>query len=173
MAKVLFVIAQKDFRDEELFETKEVLEQAGIQCEVASVKKELAVGMLGAKVMPDLLVKDAKTDYDAIAVVGGQGAPALAEHKEVLDLIKKFEREGKVVASICLAGIVLAKAGVLKGKRATVWSSPDYQEPINILKSNGAIYEDKGLVQDDKLITACGPKFAKKFGEAIKKSLGG
>ena len=48
--KILMVIAQQDFRDEELFEPKEVFEGAGASVFVAAPRKETATGMLGGKV---------------------------------------------------------------------------------------------------------------------------
>jgi protease I len=63
--------------------------------------------------------------------------------------------------------VILAKAGVLKEKRATVWSSPLDRGPVRILKENGAIYEDKDVVQDGKIITANGPGAAEEFGQKL------
>ncbi|MBI4150286.1 DJ-1/PfpI family protein [Candidatus Woesearchaeota archaeon] len=169
MAKALFIIAQKGFRDEELFEPKEVLEDAGIECKVASISTNAAQGKLGAMVMPDLAVKDAKLDdYDVIIVVGGPGAPELAKHKEVLDLLKAAKQKGKNLASICIAPIVLAKAGVLTGKKATVWESP---ETIKMLEEGKAIFTRKDVVVEDKLVTANGPAAAREFGKKVVEML--
>ena len=167
--KVLFIIAQKNFRDEELFETKDELEEAGISVDVASITTETAFGMLGKTFIPDLAVKDAKVDdYDAIVVIGGAGSPMLANHKEVIDLLQSAQQKGKLIAAICFGPIVLAKAGILRGKRATVWSSPAFQQSIKALEAGGCKYESKEkIVHDKNLITAFGPDQAKGFGQAI------
>jgi len=75
--------------------------------------------------------------------------------------------QNKVLASICISPVILAKAGVLKGKKATVWSSPMDRGPVKILQNNGAIYEDKPVVVDGKIITGNGPGAAEEFGQAI------
>jgi len=170
--RVLMIVAQKNFRDEELFHTKEELEKAGNEVKVASVSTATATGMLGAIVKPDLAVKDVKVeDFDALIIVGGSGSPELAKYPEVSNLIKSAASKGKVLGAICLGPVVLAKADVLKGKKATVWSSPAYTESIEILKQYGAKYVKEGVVEDGKLITAAGPQWARDFGKAIAKAL--
>ncbi|MGB9675061.1 MAG: DJ-1/PfpI family protein [Candidatus Nanoarchaeia archaeon] len=170
--KVLMIVAQKNFRDEELFHTKEELEKAGHEVKVASLSTASAVGMLGAIVKPDLAVKDAKVDdFAAIVIVGGSGSPELAEHKEVLNLIKDAAEKGKILAAICLGPVVLAKAGILEGKKATVWSSPAYTEPIKTLTQHGAKYSKENIVESGKIITASGPQWARDFGKAIARKL--
>ena len=170
--RVLMIISQKNFRDEELFETKAELEKEGITVDVASITTETAFGMLGKTATPDLAVQDANVDdYAAIVVIGGAGSPLLANHNEVIDLLQDAQRKGKLIASICLAGMVLAKAGVLKGKRATVWSSPAFQQSIKTLEAGGCKYVDKKIVEDVNLVTAFGPDQAKQFGKAIADKL--
>lgn len=165
MKKVLFIIAQTNFRDEELSEPKKVLELNGIKCFVASISKEKAKGMLGAEVKPDLEVKDAKiSDYDLVVVVGGQGSPSLANHPEVLKIVQEAKAAGKGVASICLGGVVLAKSGVLNGVKATVFPVPD---AIKILREQGARYMPIDIVVDGKIVTATNPKVARQFGHAL------
>ncbi|MEM2874194.1 MAG: DJ-1/PfpI family protein [Candidatus Nanoarchaeia archaeon] len=170
--KALLIIAQKNFRDEELFETREELEKVGISVDVASITTEMAYGMLGKTYMPDLAVKDAKVDaYDAIVVVGGAGSPQLANYPEVIKLLQVAQQKGKLLAAICLGPMVLAKAGVLKKKRATVWTSPAFPQSVRALEAGGCKYSTEKLVQDDNLITAFGPDQARQFGRAIAEKL--
>ncbi len=170
--KALLIIAQKNFRDEELFETKAELEKNGITVDVASITTETAFGMLGKTATPDLAVTDANVDdYSAIVVIGGAGSPLLANHNEVLDLLQDAQRKGKLIASICLAGMVLAKAGVLRGKRATVWTSPAFPQSVRTLEAGGCKYVDKKIVEDVNLVTAFGPDQAKEFAKAIARKL--
>ena len=58
MKKAVMIIAQENFRDEELLEPKEVLEKNGICVTVASTSLKEAKGKLGAKVKPGMLLKD-------------------------------------------------------------------------------------------------------------------
>jgi len=167
--RALFIIAQHDFQDHELMDSKEVLEDAGIGCDVASITTDAANGNLGMIMMPDLEVKhaDAK-DYDIIIVIGGPGAPQLAKHKEVISLLQEAKKRDKKLAAICIAPIILAKAGVLEGKKATVFETP---ESVKILQEGKAIYTPKAVVVDDKLVTANGPAAAREFGRKITEML--
>ena len=108
MKKAVFIIAQKDFRDEELKIPMQILKDNGISCTIASTSLDTAVGSLGMEVDPDIAVSNIDADdYDVIIVVGGPGAPELAEHNEVLDLLKSAESKGKNIAAICIAPTLL------------------------------------------------------------------
>ncbi len=165
MSKVLYIIAQKNFRDEEFLVPKEMLESKGIEVDVASIKKGPCTGMLGAKVDADYSVENVKIeDYDAVIVCGGSGSPELAKHEAVLNIIRKAKRANKLIAAICLAGMVLAKAGVVEGKKMTVYKTP---QSVDAIKKNGGIFTDKDIEVDGLLITANGPHAARMFGEKI------
>ncbi|MEK7528810.1 MAG: DJ-1/PfpI family protein [Patescibacteria group bacterium] len=164
MAKILFVIAQQDFRDEELFEPKKICEGAGIECTVASITTNEAVGKLGATVTPDIAVKDARPeDYDMLAIVGGPGSPTLAEYPEVLNLVQFFSKNKKL-AAICYGPTVLARASVLNGKKVTFFKDK-FSDPI--IRQAGGIVTDQSVVTDGNLTTACGPQCATAFGRAL------
>lgn len=170
--KALLIIAQKNFMDKELFETKEELEKAGISVKVASITTDISPGMLGGTYKPDLAVRDADIEeYQAIVIIGGAGSPLLANHEEVIKLLQAAHQKGKLLAAICLGSMVLAKANVLRGKRATVWNSPVQQLGVKALEASGCKYVDKKIVEDNNLITAFGPDQAKQFGKAIAEKL--
>lgn len=65
MGKVLFIIAQNGYQDNELGKPKSILENAGYECKVASITTDTATGALGGRIKPDLAVRDASIDdYD-------------------------------------------------------------------------------------------------------------
>lgn len=63
-----------------------------------------------------------------------------------------------------LLPVVLARAGVLEGKRCTVFPDP---ECVNELKEHGAVYVNKDVVVSDNIITGRDPKSAKSFARAV------
>jgi protease I len=71
---------------------------------------------------------------------------------------------GRPVAAICLSPPVLARAGVLAGKRATTFPA---ERAIVELKRGGATYVEEPVVQDGIIVTANGPEAATAFGEAL------
>ncbi|ODS35554.1 MAG: hypothetical protein A7316_03735 [Candidatus Altiarchaeales archaeon WOR_SM1_86-2] len=165
------VIAPKDFRDEEFFDPKKIFEDNGADVTAASLSTQPAEGMMGAKVKPDIAVDDVDTkDYDAVVLVGGTGAQKhLWDNEKVRDICKTAYDAKKIVGAICLAPVVLARAGLLKKKDATVFDSKD---AIKELKANNANYIKKRTVISENIITGNGPAAAKDFGAKIVKMLG-
>lgn len=165
--KVLMVIAPENFRDEELLHTKEELERAGAKVTIASTKTA-AKGLLGARATPDIKLEQVSVDdYDAIVFVGGPGASVYFNDKRALSMASEAFGKGKKTCAICIAPTILANAGVLKGKRATVWDG-DY---VRKIESKGATYTRKPVEVDGNVITANGPEAAREFGRTIAKEL--
>jgi protease I len=167
MKKIVMVLPENNFRDEEFFRPQEIFEKQGIEVKTASSGCEWAKGTLGARVKPDMLVSDIKIqDFDAIVFVGGQGAAQYWDDPTAHKLAQEAARSNKVIAAICIAPVTLARAGVLKGKFATVW----YSEAAQI-EAGGATYSATGVKRDGKIVTASGPADARKFAEEIIKAL--
>ncbi|WP_440952505.1 DJ-1/PfpI family protein [Methanococcoides sp. FTZ1] len=164
--KILMVVAQENFRDEEFFEPKEVFEKSGAKVTVASNTTKKAKGILGGEVKPDISIPDVNIDdYDAISITGGGGARQyLWENKELLDIVRKANEKGKVVAAICISPVVLANAGILEGKKSTVFKT---DENVRILKEKGARHQDKGVISDGNIVTGRDPKSAKEYGKSV------
>lgn len=161
------IIASKDFRDEEYFVTKEVLKKGGIHIKTASDKSK-AIGRFGGEVNPDYLINDINVDdFDAIIIPGGSGATELLDNELIYSIVQKAMAKNKLIAAICIAPTILAKAGILKGKKATVWSAPLDKSGINILRENEAIYTEKAVVVDKNIVTGENAEFSQEFGEAI------
>ena len=165
----LFIIAQKNFRDEELTITKRILESNDINTDVASITTDTAIGMKGLKIKPDLSVDDVDvSNYEAIIIVGGSGSLTLSRNLNILDIIKSAETQDKVIGAICLGPVTLAKADIIDNKHTTVFKT---SESLKALKNSGAIYEDKDLVVDGKIITANNYDVAEKFGNELVKQI--
>ncbi len=166
MAKALFIVAPNNFKDEEYFTPKEVLEENGIKVVTCSLKPE-AVSVKGKKAKVDVLLDKATSDYDAIVFIGGPGASIYFENAKAHGLAKEFNNKGKIVAAICIAPVTLANAGVLEGKEATVWNG-DY---VGNLEEKGATYTGEDVTVDGNIITANGPGAAEEFGNKLVEAL--
>lgn len=166
--RVVMVIAKKDFRDEELFEPKKIIEQAGGKVTVASSSLNEAKGMLGKTCKPDILVKDINVDeFDAVVFVGGTGASEYWNDSTAIAIAKSAAEKKKLLAAICIAPVTLANAGLLDGKKATVWESE-----ADKLRAKGAKYTGAAVEVGGDRITANGPEAAAEFGAAIVVALG-
>jgi len=165
--KALIVIASQNFRDEEFTEPCELLKKAGVIVTIASSKTDVATGMLGKKVKPDSLVSAVKAaDYDMVIFVGGSGASEYFNSSAAHVLARDAVTGNKILGAICLAPAILARAGILKGKKATCFSAVR-----EFLRNGGAEVQPGGLVVDGKIITADGPQSAKPFAAALLQAL--
>ena len=102
------------------------------------------------------------TDYDAVVFVGGVGAQEYWADSTAHAIAKAAVDSGKVLGAICIAPVTLGNAGVLSGKRATVWSSERER-----LEAGGAVYTGADVEVDGRVVTASGPGAAKEFGKRI------
>jgi protease I len=165
--KLLFVVAPKDFRDEEYTIPYETLTEAGADAEVASVETGTATGVNGTEVEVTLLAKDAEPDdFAAVVFVGGPGLADYLDDPDLKDLATRFAEADRAVAAICLAPAILANAGLLDGRRATVFESEK-----QTLTEAGAKLSTEDAVVDGKIITAPGPEAAAPFADAIQATL--
>ncbi|MBU4030639.1 DJ-1/PfpI family protein [Patescibacteria group bacterium] len=166
--KIAMVIAFSDFKDEEYFIPREIFERAGVEVATVSNKSGMARGVSGAEVAVALKLDNLEVaDYDGVVFVGGSGCLENLDNESSYSIAREAVERSKVLAAICISPIILAKAGVLEGKKATVWFDPLYKEPIKILKENGAIYQDESVTADGKIVTANGPQSAEDFAEAV------
>lgn len=170
--KIAMVVAYKDYQDIEYQDTREAFDQAGFKVTIVSSSLGQASGKLGGSLKVDLALADLKVaDFDAVVLIGGPGAPEHLDNETSYKIVQEAQVQDKVLAAICISPTILAKAGVLSGKKATVWSSVVDRSPIKVLKDNGAEYLDQKVVQDGKIITANGPAAAKEFGKTIVEAL--
>jgi protease I len=161
------IVAQDHFRDEELFQTRAAIEGAGHSCVVASHSPGLCSGTRGGTANADTSIDDVDVRlFDAVVFVGGPGARSFFTNSTALRIAREANRAAKVVAAICIAPVVLANAGLLRGKHATAFSS---ETPL--LEQAGAAVQRPGVVTDGNIVTASGPEVARAFGMAIVRAL--
>jgi protease I len=170
--KVLMVIPHTQFRDEEFFEPKKILEDEGAKVVVASTAARLCRGMKGGVAQAEIAIGDAKADdYAGIVLCGGSSVPDFFwNDKKLQELVAAMAAAGKLVAAICLSTVVLAKAKLLAGREATVYWLP---QALEELKTAGATYVPETLLIHNNLILAEGPPDSQRFGQAIRTALVG
>lgn len=164
---VLIVIGPQDFRDEEFKEPYDLLTNSGIKVVIASTDTSPAKGMLGTVVKPQMILSQVHPDsFKALIIVGGTGCRVLWDDTLLHKIVQHFEQEQKTIAAICIAPVVLARAGVLKYKKATVY--PGVGDEI---KPHCAEYTAKDVEISANIITAAGPQAAKEFAKAILEAI--
>lgn len=166
--KAALVVASKNFRDEEYFVPREILEASGMKVVTVSDSEGKAKGDDGGEVEVDLTLQQFQVDdFDIVAFVGGPGALDHLDNEVSYEIVKETLAKQKVLGAICIAPVILAKAEVLEGKEVTVWSSSMNKDSIDTIEEKGANYHDRSVVIDGNIVTADGPDSARKFGEAL------
>jgi protease I len=166
--KIAIVIAFRNFRDEEYFIPKEIFEKAGGEVTTFSTALGTAVGVHGGETQAEKVLEEFRvSDFEAVVFVGGAGARELIDNPDAHHIAQEAVRANKVLAAICIAPTILAKAGVLFGKKATVWSSPMDKTAVKILREEGVNYREDDVVVDGKIVTARGPGAAEEFALTI------
>jgi transcriptional regulator GlxA family with amidase domain len=72
----------------------------------------------GPRVMPDDLWETTQ-QLDILLVPGGMGTRSEVGNQRLLDALRKHAASAELVTSVCTGAAILAKAGLLDGKRAT------------------------------------------------------
>lgn len=159
----LIIIAKKGFQDVELAGVRSALLAANATITLASTETGSCIGKFSSTEQAEISLRNVQIDdYDRIVFIGGPGAQALSDDSDAQCIAVQTVKAGKVLGAICIAPLILAKAGVLAGKQATVWDENGAQKAI--LEANGAKYTGQSVTIDGKIITGNGPDAAEEFG---------
>lgn len=162
---LLLYLPQQLFNEQEFDPALRRISQAGIRTLLVSGDSGVAVSMSQLIVNLDLTLRDVNAaDYAGLVLIGGSGAALHWDDSLLQARCREFAADGKVVAAIGIAPVTLARAGVLKGRRATAFCD---RATVDWLKQAGAKYGFRGLVADRNIITAQSSEQARAFGQAV------
>jgi len=164
---VLFVIANKNFRDEELIEPRRILENSGVRTVIASKNIGACFGKFGARAQASVSIDNLDVNiYHAIVFVGGPGSHDFWNDNAALNLVKSADIKGKIICSICSATGIIANAKIIRGKKVTGWNDTE-----ELIVKSGGIFSNTNIYISGRIITARGPSSSRKFGETILEAL--
>lgn len=167
---VVLVVPPTQFREEEVFEPKRLLEREGARVVVASTAVRTCRGMRDGTIESQAAISDIDpAAHDALVLAGGSSVPGLFwKDKGLVALAGQMAEAGKILAAISLSTVVLANAKLLEGRGATVYRLP---AALDALREAGATFVNEKVVVDGNLIMAEGPSEADSFAEAIAAAL--
>jgi len=88
---------------------------------------------------------------DVLVVPGGRGEVAIRANNEALDWVRAIDAVSTWTTSVCTGSLILAKAGLLAGRRATShWTA------LEELRALGAEPTEERVVVQGKVVTAAG-----------------
>lgn len=118
------------FEEIEALTIIDVLRRAGLKVETVGVVGSTITGAHGVRVIADKRLMEISEDYDAIVLPGGSpGYVNLSRTAKIIEILKKMSEQGKIIAAICGAPAVLAKAGILENKKATIYPGMERELP--------------------------------------------
>ncbi|HEY5560333.1 MAG TPA: DJ-1 family glyoxalase III [Clostridiaceae bacterium] len=166
MKKCCIILAE-GFEEIEAISIIDVLRRGKVICDIFYMKEKIVTGAHNIKITAEMRIEDLLVDlYDGIILPGGMpGAKNLKEDAWVIETLKSFDNENKLIAAICAAPIVLEKAGLLTGRKIT--SFPSFKDEFK-----DSIYVEDLVVKDGNIITSRGPSTAILFALQILKTLG-
>ncbi len=169
MARVLVPLAQ-GCEELEAVTVIDLLRRAQIEVVTAGLAPGPVTGSRGTVLVPDTTLEQVLSgDYDMIVLPGGQpGATNLENDPRILELVRRMAERGRYTAAICAAPKVLARAGVLDGKRATGF--PGTLDPARFPRVE---ISSDAVLTDGRVVTSRGPGTAMDFALELIELLAG
>lgn len=166
---MVYLILADGFEDIEAVATVDILRRCGIQVELLSITgKRVITGAHGLVTKVDTLFrKNHIIRPEALILPGGlRGAQTMAENNVLRLTLQQQAYQGSLIAAICAAPMVLAKAGILNNRHATIY--PSMQSNFDAT----TIYHPEAfVVKDGHIITAQGPAATPLFALTIARQL--
>ncbi len=169
MASVLVPLAQ-GCEELEAVTVVDLLRRAGIEVVTAGLDAQPVTASRGMTLLPDMTLEMAlQQSFDMVVLPGGlPGADHLGDDPRVIRLLQDMAASDAYTAAICAAPRVLARAGLLDGKRAT-----SYPGALDIEAVPGIEYLETAVVTDGRVITSRGPGTAMDFALVLIETLVG
>ncbi|MFT3771351.1 MAG: type 1 glutamine amidotransferase domain-containing protein [Minicystis sp.] len=166
--KRIAALAADGFEQIELTIPVKALRAEGADVDVISVRHGKILGMNlhepGRRVRVDRTLGEIDpASYDALFVPGGFINPdTLRQSREARVLVRRFDEEGKPIATLCHGPWLLASAEVVRGRQLTSW--PGIRDD---LVHAGATWRDEEVVRDKNWVSSRGPQDLRPFVKAM------
>jgi protease I len=153
--KKVLIFVDNGYQEMEVWYPLFRFQEAGAEVITVGAKEgETYKSKLGYPCKAKLSYQDVQpVDYNGVIIPGGYAPDHIRRYVRANQVVHEFNREEKLVASICHGAWVLCSAGILKGRRATCFVSIK-----DDVMNAGASYDDKEVIVDKNLVTSRKPE---------------
>jgi len=170
MTKKTAVLIYPQFSEYELSVALSILMQGNKPIITVGLDTNPVKGESGLTCIPEVTIDEVyPQEIDSLLLPGCMDISILFSKEEWFEFIRNVTNENTVIASISSSPYLLAKAGVLKGKKYTVGLTETAIKELGVFEQEN--YSNEVVVQDGNLITATGSGFVE-FGNRLGKALG-
>lgn len=151
MVKKALIITGQGYQDQEVIYPYYRLQEDNFEVSIAAKIKEMLYGILGTKMEATITFDEIKIDdFDFLVLPGGVKAlEKVRQEQKVLDFIKAWDSNGKIIASTCHGAQLMISSKIVKGRKISGYYS--IKDDIN---NSGAIYIDAPFIVDKNIISS-------------------
>lgn len=165
LMKTVYVLLCNGFEEIEAITPIDLLRRAGANVVLISTEQSLEItGRSDIEISADRNLEDldAAVLADALILPGGPGHKTLRTDPRVIKLIKMHNTEGKFIAAICAAPVILKEAEIIPER---------YTAHFSVAEELPEIRESETVCSDGNIITSRGAGTAVEFGLALVEAL--
>jgi len=150
MVKALIITGQ-GFQDQEVIYPYYRLLEEGFLVDIAAKNKEMLFGIGGLKIEANKTFEEIGVrDYDLLILPGGVKAlEKVRQEKKVIDFIKEWDFQKKIIASTCHGAQLLISAKIIRGRKIS-----GYYSIKDDIENAGATYIDAPFVIDKNIVSS-------------------
>lgn len=124
----------------------EVLVRCGYRCLFVANNLEPVVSERQLRVLPDVTFATCP-QLDILVVPGGPGQTAAMDNQELIPFLARQSQHARWTVSVCTGALLLAQAGVLRGRRATThWLAMKELERLSAIPVKARVVWDGSIV---------------------------
>ena len=152
--KKIAILLEKTYQDLEAWYPYYRFKEEGAEVKfIAPSTDEEYLGKYGYPAKADLKIQDANPEnFDAVIIPGGFAPDFMRREPKMIEFVRQAHEKGRIIASICHGGWILASADIIRNKKITGF----FAIKDDIINA-GANFVDKEVVRDGNIITSRKP----------------
>ncbi len=122
------VYLAQGFEEVEAISVIDMLRRAGVEVNTVSVEGEFVTGAHNITIKADMLIGEEKPSEMIFLPGGMPGVTNLLNCEALREILVKHNSDGKMIAAICAAPMILGRLGIVNGKKAVCY--PGFEDEL-------------------------------------------